>query len=263
MTYVKWCWGGAKLCLHSMWMGRWYMLAAVPILIPAFYLLLPSAASPIGAVINFTWTYGGGKLTEPRWLPAVSLAKIMEISVGVNLALSFIEEFGSFALGLATRVVEKLNPKNNPTLAEAVTETAQWNAQQFGGVEFHPEKLAYMFFADLTEQMAKLDGRLKFLLGWVKRLGYMTALLSYAILVRVEVGEETGIPAWVAHSAWIGAAFPVFLHVAGSLVLSAKCRWRMMRPNNHGVMYQAFFKEAMRNLASKSKTLSSPDLVGR
>jgi hypothetical protein len=226
------------------------------------YLFFPKASALVITIGAAILESAGAVLVSPSMVAAHVLAKIMEISVGVNLALSFIDEFSGFALALASRVVQKLDPKHNPTLAEAVSESAQESGAQLGA-KLDPEKLQGIFLADLTSLMANLDSGLGGLLNWVKKLGYMTALLSYAILVRVEIGHEVSIPMAVAHTAWIGAAFPIFLHMAGSLVLSIRCRYLMTHPNNHDGTYRAFIQQALRKLAQKSATLSSPDLVGK
>ncbi len=240
-------------CLRSLWATRGYMVFALPILIPAMYLLLPALTLKVQSCFELIWVAGGGRLLPALQVDAHAIAKVMEISVGVNLALSFIEEFGSFALDLSKRFVEKLNPDENPTLAEAVSETAQEDGAQLGA-QLDPQKLQGIFWADLEVLMGDLHDRLGLLLTFVKKLGYLTAFLSYVILARVELGHGD-LPLWVAILACVGAAFPVALHISGSMWHSGLCWYRIRNPLNHGPVYQAFVRNAMSKLAKKTAEL--------
>jgi hypothetical protein len=107
------------------------LIVGIPILMPAIYL---QAASAHGWLTYIA--YIDHSLVEDTFpIPPISghrLATIMEISIGINLALSVVDEFAAYIAKNFKSVVSGLSPEESPTLMESLAEAAQKIGDELG-----------------------------------------------------------------------------------------------------------------------------------
>lgn len=238
-------------------------IAGIFILIPALYLQLIEwtwIISSLERVLYFDVSDNDFPETIRR-IKAANLTSILEISIGVNLALSVVEAFASFIKKNFMSDVAKLNPEHNPTLMEAMAEAAAKAGKELG-TALDVKALQTKFTSHLLSRRAGFETHSEGWANWVKKLGFSTALVSFWILVRISCDMDPSIPSRVAHLVWFGAAFPILIHIIGSYILSWLYLHDVSNFDSDGIdqpNYKNFVQSTMKIYKEKRSNLSAVD----
>jgi hypothetical protein len=214
-------------------------IASILGLLPALYL-------------EFTWfkTFIDKQLPidieTAKTVKITSLNSILEVAIGVNLALSVIEQFANYMMSHFHNAVATLGEKN-PTFAEAMKEAAAKAAADLGA-RLDQSHLQEKFSNHIESQKAQFNSDSKDFMRWVKALGFVTAFVFFWMLLNAGLADSAEIPRTFAHFVWIAAILPISMYLIGLLFLYFGYKNEVHNFNVAGQSqnyYKAFIQDTM------------------
>ena len=198
-------------------------------------------------------------------LKASNLLSLVEVAIGVNLALSVIDAFSNYMQSLFSKRVNELDPNKNPTFAEAIREVvsevrATFNAPE--STDDPTEKLQIRFARHITEQRTLFESNAALFMIWIKALGFVTSGMLFWVLINICLDADFELLRSMAHCLWLASVMPILIHLSGLTFMYLKYDHEVQSFEVNGsgeVFFQHFVKQTMKKYKEKKSRLSDPD----
>lgn len=146
-----------------------------------------------------------------------NMTSLIEVSVGLNLALSILTSF-SKAIGTSfTRAVKEYDPEKNPTFLEAMKEAADANGKELGA-ELNQNHLQNKYISEVEQQIADFEADIRLSESKMKSLGIFAALAAFLLLSTSATHPGFAYPNSLFYIATAGSILPICVHVLTLLV---------------------------------------------
>jgi hypothetical protein len=240
---------GSKMFLVLLFCAS--LFAIVPALYLEFEWIRPS--------IQNLFFFSTGKLK------ASNLLSLVEVAIGVNLALSVIDAFSNYMQSLFSKRINELDPNKNPTFAEAIRDVVNDVKDAFNGpesTEDPTEKLQSRFAKHITEQRKLFESNAADFMIWIKALGFVTSGMLFWVLINICLDADFELLRAIAHCLWLASVMPILIHLSGLTFMYAKYDREVQRfevNGNREGFFQHFVKQTMKKYREKKRHLSDPD----
>lgn len=219
-----------------------------PVLIPTAYVYSKSIAACIDWLLEFVG------FTTTSVVTSSNLTSLLEVAIGVNLALSILTSFSQFIGKVFAKTVNDLDPDQNPTFLEAMVEAAARNGQELGAPLSVPP-LQSKYIQDVKQQIANFNDDTTQSERAMKLLGILTALCGFVLLVGVAKNSNVLLPISIFWILVLGLVLPVVSHILflgyqyGIYLFNVKA----LKKNGNSGVYQAYIKDVHKIYKEKKR----------
>lgn len=141
------------------------------------------------------------------------MASLVEVSIGVNLALSVWTAFSDSITEAFRNLVKDLDPTDNPTFLEAIKEVAESQGEQTG-TPLITEKFIEKYQIYVKRHIAEFDRAVATSTKQMKILAVISAFSSFLLLIGIAKNPELSIPGIIFWVISFSVAIPILLHVS-------------------------------------------------
>jgi hypothetical protein len=193
------------------------------------------------------------------------LTSLCEIGIGVNLALSLVDQLTKFVVSHYTLHVRQYGI-NNATFADVMTQVLSPDVLNSKGVALVVDKEEFIdrFTACITKELAEFQGACEALTQYAKCLGFVVALTFFSVLGTVSIFPNANIELLAAKLMCVLAATPLAVHLLGTAGFAELLVWDIKRFNDkndeHG-MFNKLARKIIKSYHEKVETLTEPDVV--
>jgi hypothetical protein len=142
-----------------------------------------------------------------------NISSILEVALGLNVALSFLTSFSTLITNSFHKSVEQYNSNSNPTFLEAMNEVAEETGNEFGGGPINVGLVKSKFDAHIQAQIAdfKDDALNSELL--MKLLGSGNAIACFIALIAGAIAPAVTLPLAVFFVLVFSVLSPILIHL--------------------------------------------------
>lgn len=140
------------------------------------------------------------------------MTSLIEVSVGLNLALSILTSFSNAIRTYFTKITKEYDPELNATFLEAMKEAAESNGKELGASLDH-EVLQKKYIGEVKRQIADFEADISNSEERMKALGIFAALSSFVLLGTTAVYPDFRYPMALFYITAVGAVLPILVHV--------------------------------------------------
>jgi hypothetical protein len=232
---------------------RRIIFLCLPIAIPVLYILFEIARNPIDDGLSLINLYSTQKVN------ASDMTSLFEVSIGFNLALSFLTSFSEFIGAHFEGKVNDFDPDKSPTFLESMMEAAAKSGEEMG-TELQVAPLQEKYMQHVRQQVADFRKDCMNSAWLMKVLGVFTSVGSFVLLVGTAKSSDTELPLSLFWLTIFALLLPIFTHF-----VTVACQYLQYwvnvadvnvfnRQNGNGAVYKAFIKEVRKIHKEKRRT---------
>lgn len=191
-----------------------------------------------------------------------NMTSLLEVAIGVNLALSFLASFSQFIGKVFERAVHEFDPKENPTFLEAMKESAVSNGKELGS-ELNVLPLQSKYIDHVQQQIADFNKDAMEGARLMKMLGVYTALGGVVLLMGAAMYATLTFPHAIFWLIIVALVLPIATHILILLYQYAQYSLSIRafgNVNGNGAVYKAFIQDSHKIYKTKKRMNARVDL---
>ena len=195
-----------------------------------------------------------------------NISSILEVALGLNIALSFLSSFSTLITNSFHKSVEQYNSNSNPTFLEAMNEVAEETGNEFGGGPINVALVKSKFDAHIQAQIADFKDDALNSESLMKLLGSGNAIACFIALIAGAIAPTVTLPLIVFIVLIFSVSSPILIHLLTLIIQYSLYKYAIENGLSNGNKAMGGFIAGVftryREKKTQAKSIEIPEITG-